>query len=336
MALISLGDMAQTFTLRRMTTGLKQDARVAAQELTTGRTANVAQKIRGDFSNLTGVEAALSRLQGYRVATDSADLKANAMQTVFSSVDKMTDGLATSLLGAAMAGNGSNLAAFTQGASQRLETVIAALNSKIGDETLFAGVASDGPATASADTIMAALESSIIAAGATTATDIEAAVDAWFQSPTGYATTGYLGGSGKTGLAVSAEATVDQGITAADPALRDTIKALSLVALIDRGTLIPNTQTAIGLAQKAGTSLLQAQSDRTVLAGRLGGVQAVIDQAQTRNSAEESALNLARSDLLSVDPYEAATRMEAAQNQLETLYAVTARLSRLSLVDFLR
>ena len=101
-------------------------------------------------------------------------------------------------------------------------------------------------------------------------------------------------------------------------------------------TIIPNTETAIGLAQIAGTSLLQAQSDRTVLAGRLGVVQAVIDQAQTRNSAEESALKLARSDLLSVDSYEATTRMEAAQNQLETLYAVTARLSRLSLVDFLR
>jgi flagellar hook-associated protein 3 FlgL len=37
-----------------------------------------------------------------------------------------------------------------------------------------------------------------------------------------------------------------------------------------------------------------------------------------------------------VDPYEAATKLEAAQSQLEALYTVTARLSRLNLVDFLR
>jgi flagellar hook-associated protein 3 FlgL len=47
-------------------------------------------------------------------------------------------------------------------------------------------------------------------------------------------------------------------------------------------------------------------------------------------------LEIARADLVAIDPFEAATRMEAAQTQLETLYSVTARLSRLSLVDFLR
>jgi flagellar hook-associated protein 3 FlgL len=81
---------------------------------------------------------------------------------------------------------------------------------------------------------------------------------------------------------------------------------------------------------------LQSASDRASLQGRLGLTQARIDQAQTRNTAEQSMLEIARADLVAIDPFEAATRMEAAQTQLETLYSVTARLSRLSLVDFLR
>jgi flagellar hook-associated protein 3 FlgL len=86
----------------------------------------------------------------------------------------------------------------------------------------------------------------------------------------------------------------------------------------------------------AATSLLQNDTDRAFLRGNLGFAQARIEQAQTRNESEIAALEIARSDLLSIDPYEAATRLEAAQTQLETLYSVTARLSRLRLVDFLR
>ena len=81
---------------------------------------------------------------------------------------------------------------------------------------------------------------------------------------------------------------------------------------------------------------MQSQAERAALAGRIGISEARIDEASTRNESESNALQVLKYDLLGVDAYDAATRMETAQNQLETLYAVTARLSRLSLVDFLR
>jgi flagellar hook-associated protein 3 FlgL len=46
-------------------------------------------------------------------------------------------------------------------------------------------------------------------------------------------------------------------------------------------------------------------------------------------------LQNAQLSLLSVDPYETATKMQEMQTQLQTLYAITARAARLSLVDFL-
>jgi flagellar hook-associated protein 3 FlgL len=121
-----------------------------------------------------------------------------------------------------------------------------------------------------------------------------------------------------------------------DPTIRDTLKSLALVAIVDRGNVVPNAETGTDLLQFAGTALLQNQANRAYLAGKLGQTQARIEQAQTRNEAEGTTLQLARSDLLAVDPYEAATRMQAAQTQLELLYSVTARLSQLNLVDFLR
>lgn len=336
MGLMSLGDMAQTFMLRRMTTSLKQETRVAAQELTTGHSADVSRKLRGDFSQLSGLEASLTRLSGHQTATSSAALTANAMQTTLRTIQSLTEGVATSLLNAGMLTDLSTSFSILDDTAGRFDAVINALNAKLGDKSLFAGVASDGPALASSDVILSALEAAIASAGATTAQDLETVVTSWFVSPTGFATVGYLGGAALSPIAISTDDTVDLATTAADPALRDTLKSLALTALAARGTVTTDSTTKFELVRLAGASLLQSESDRTLLAGRLGLAEARIDLAQTRNHAEVFALQLARSDMLMVDQYEAATRMEAAQNQLETLYSVTARLSRLRLVDFLR
>ena len=45
---------------------------------------------------------------------------------------------------------------------------------------------------------------------------------------------------------------------------------------------------------------------------------------------------LRRRGIVAADPFETANALEAAKTQLETLYALTARLSRLNLADYLR
>ena len=72
-----------------------------------------------------------------------------------------------------------------------------------------------------------------------------------------------------------------------------------------------------------------------VLGARLGTAQAEMANAMTRNDAEKNALEQSRLDLLSVDGYETAAKFQEAQGQLSTLYTLTSRASRLSLVDYL-
>jgi flagellar hook-associated protein 3 FlgL len=274
-------------------------------------------------------------LSGYKVATDAGERITSGMQTVFEQIDQLTNGMGISLMNASRMQPSGVLDPMVADAAQKFGSVISALNTRIGDKALFAGTASDGAAVASADDMLTAIEAAITGAGAVSAVDIEAAVTAWFEDPSGYAAVGYLGGDAAATLAVSAEDRLDLGFTAADPTIRDTLKSLAMFALIDRGNVVADVETGAALTYAAGNQMLQNESDRAVLVGRVGLAQARIDLAQTRTEAEGSALQLARSDLLAVDPYEAATRMEAAQTQLETLYSVTARLSRLSLVDFL-
>ena len=237
-----------------------------------------------------------------------------------------------------MAANGSAaqplIDAAGRSAKSSLETAISALNTRVGDRTIFGGVATNGPATATAETVMLALDTAIL--GAVTVADIETAVSAWFNAPTGFLATGYTGGPPLAPLNVAPGEEAKLDITATDPAIRATLKGLALAALLDRGVLAGQHAARQDLAKHAGLSLLDSQSERTYLAARLGTAQAQIDAAASRNAAETTSLQIARSEITAADPFETASKLQETQQQLEKIYAITARITRLSLMDYLK
>ncbi|MDG1170848.1 MAG: flagellin, partial [Sulfitobacter sp.] len=86
---------------------------------------------------------------------------------------------------------------------------------------------------------------------------------------------------------------------------------------------------------KSGQALLIAGDDVIALRADVGFVEARIEKIGARNSAEATSLEYAKRALLEIDPYEAATKLEEAQFQLQSLYSVTVRMSQLSLVNFI-
>ena len=334
MSMISLGDLAKTYMLRRQNTDLKTDLQRLTAELTTGQANDIGRQVGGDYAPLAGIDASLARLQGYKASTSEAALLSAAMQTVLGTVEGMASSLGPQLLAASSAGTTTQINAVAGEARQKLGTAVALYNTDISGRALFAGKATDGRATLDMDAMMTALDTEII--GATSALDIETRVSAWFDGPTGYASLGYLGGDPLQPMAVAPGETADLGFTAADPGIRDTLKGLAMAALLDRGALAGNAQARADLARKAGENLVNSQTSRADMAARLGTAEGQIAAATARNGAEMSALQIARSGITDVDPYETASKLEATRQQIETMYALTARLSRLSLVDFLR
>ena len=332
--MISLGDLAQTFMLRQQNTNLKTDLLRLTTELSTGQVTDIGRQVGGDYSPLAGIDASLARLQGYKASTYEAALLSGAMQTVLGTVEGMASSLGPLLLAASSAGTTTQINAVGGEARQKLGTAVALYNTDISGRALFAGKATDGRAMLDVGALMAALDTEII--GATTALDIETRVSAWFDGPTGYSSVGYLGDDPLQALAVAPGETTDLGFTAADPGIRDTLKGLAMAALLDRGALAGNTQARADLARRAGENLITSQTSRANMAARLGTAEGQIAAATARNSAETSALQIARSGITDVDPYETASKLEATRQQIETMYALTARISRLSLVDFLR
>jgi flagellar hook-associated protein 3 FlgL len=323
MTRISVGDASLTNILARQGADLRAQVNRASQEVATGKHSDIGSALRGDFSPLLAIDASLSRLSAYASNTTDAAFQTAAQQGAIAGLSDLAQGISTTLLGAKSFSTPAQLATLGADAKGRLASAIGLLNTQASGRAVFSGVATDTVPLGSVEDLLTALQTA--ATGATTAGQVSAAVATWFADPLGFGAF-YQGGDPLSPAPIAAGESADLSTTAMDQTLRDTLAGFAMAALIDRGILAGDATERGRLAQQAGQQLVSTEDGRTTLQARIG----------TRNSAEETSLGILRSDIGSVDPYEAATRLQTIQSQLESLYLVTARVSRLSLAEYLR
>lgn len=335
MTYISVGDLAQTFVQRNQNSRLKLEMQRLSQELASGQTSNLAKTVAGDFTAIAGIEASLKSLSAYDTASNEAALLASGMQTALERVQGLVTESAPALVSARSASHATLVDSAAADAREKLDAVLSALNTQLGGRSLFAGVATDGPAIVDSDTLMAELQT--LTAAETSAADILTALDTWFDTPGGgFETFAYLGSD--TPLApfqIGDGQATELAVTATDPGIRDAIKAFAAAALVTEGALTGDVAEQSTLLGAAGERLLEAETGLSGVRARVGAVEARIEAVITSNAAQTTALELARLEIVAVDPYSAASELEQVQTQLQTLYTITARMSGLSLVDYI-
>ncbi|MGP3696731.1 flagellin [Rhodobacter sp. NSM] len=333
MSAVSLGDLARTFMLRRQNATLKSEAQRLSTEVVTGLAADVRKKVGGDLSALNGIDGSLALISARAAVTAETALMASTMQVALAKIDDSASALSATLLSLSQSATQMTMDQLGEEAEETFRSAIATLNTHLGDRSIFGGTRQQENAVMDAEGILSLLDAAVI--GATTASDVQAAIKGWFDGPGGYSDLAYGGGGTLAPVSVGAGTSVSIDVTADDPAIRETLKGLAMAAMIGRGVLAGSDAERADLAGMAGNVLLQGQSNRVDLAARLGRTEARIESAATENSNESTALKIARKELLGIDEYEAASLLEATQSQLETLYNLTARLSRMSLTDYL-
>ena len=332
MTRISVGDASLTNILARQGAALRGQVQRASQEAASGRYSDIGAAVRGDFSPLLAIDASLSRLAAYKSNTTDAAFQTAAQQSAIAGLSDLASGISTTLLAAKTTSTPAQIATLGADSKGRLASAIGLLNTQAAGRAVFSGTETDTVPLGSVEDMLAALQTA--AAGGTTAGQVSAAVNGWFADPLGFGTF-YQGGAALSLTPIARGETADLSTTAMDQALRDTLAGFAMAALIDRGMPAGDATGRAGLAQLAGQQLMATEDARTTLAARIGTVEAQIETARTRNSAEESVLGILRSEIGSVDPYEAATRLQAVESQLEALYLLTSRVSRLSLAEYL-
>lgn len=336
MTMMSIGDMSQLFISRRQNTQLKGQMQTLTAELSSGKVADLAKHLRGDQTRLAGIDRTLALLDGFgRAAGETAQSMA-MMQTTLAQVDATRGALANRLIltdaGTAAADIPSNAAAARDG----FASIVRALNVKAGNQSLFAGTATDRAALADPTAMLTDIRAAV--AGAATVADVKTAVAAWFDQPTGgFATMGYIGDTGPAlTRRVDPEETLNISARADAPEIRNLLAAAALAAVADdTGIALLETDRATML-RDAGLRLITGADPLVRMRATLGSTEGRLEELSANRSAQITMLQTARVEMTAADPYDTATRLQQVQQQLETHYTLTARLSRLTLTDYLR
>lgn len=335
MSSVTLGDLTRSFQLRTQQFSLKSEMDTLLIEVASGQSADLAKKVGGNLTPISGIESDLAKVRGYQSAATNAGVFTDLLQTALGAVQDQTQQLATSLITAGASGSAGTVSTVGTEANIVFASVISSLNSAAGGRSLLAGNATDTNPLADVETFRAELVTAV--ASASTVADVEAAVSAWFAPGGGFDTVGYTGSTiPLNDFRLGENRKVDMSLTAQDSAISEVLKATALSALIDEGVLAGDPEAQLALVKRSGEILQAAQTGFTDLRSRLGANQQAIELAQQSLSTKDYALQFAKLEIVAIDPFESAGKLDNVRVQLETLYSITARVSRLSLMEYLR
>lgn len=337
MAYVSIGDMAQSFRFRQHNQQLKTTLARLTDEVASGVQQDVGVALKGEFTGYSALVASIARLDAYDTSASVTGTFLSVMQTTLGTIQDQTAEFGTTLISAGQNGDSAALAAAARDGAQRFAAVAGALNTQAAGRYVFAGMDTATRPLADPDQILTALSTAV--SGLSTADEIITAVNDWFAAPAGSGGYGDLAYQGSASpLApqrVSETVAVSADITAADTRLRDVLQGLALSALVAKDMVPAEAALRSRMLETAGQQVLSASSALTGARAEVGVAEEATAAAKTRNGAERTSLETARLGMVAADPYETSTALKAVQTQLETLYALTSRLSGMHLTDYL-
>lgn len=331
-----MGDMATSMRTMRLTSQIKNDFERYTYEVASGNKQDVSRAVSGDFSPLASIERSLRTLNAFDLSIQEASLFSSAVQTSLTSISAHVDDVSVSLITASITSDPTSTSAAAADARSRFDAVISALNARMGDRSLFSGAATGNTALVSADEMLSDINSRV--AGATTPDEVELIVEDWFLTSAGhFETLAYKGSATNlSSFALGDHDHVDLQVTAMNKTIRDTLKGFAMASLVDEGIFAGEPQNQSALLKRAGTSLMGSMANLTDLRAEVGLAEARIDEAATANKSMVYSFEQAKSKIVSADPYEASSLLKQTETQLEIVYTLTARMSRLNLADYLR
>lgn len=308
------------------------DSRIAA---VTGRFADVTTERSGRVSELMQLEKSIKDLSSYGETISLTEARASAMQESLGILTSVGQELADTTALLFTNGTDANFRNVSGQAASNLQSMLNALNVDVAGRALFAGDDAGGAALADAATfttnavpiLEAAPDAATAYANLTTA----------FEGAGGlFDTTFYTGGAGRAPLTEVAQGErVDYTVKADEtPMRRALMNTLVIAAAYDDSNTIPDEQRR-ELVRLGSEGLRSAIGGVIDVQSRLGIAEGRVASIKARNIATEAALTIQFNELAGADTYAAALSLTELERQLETAFATTARLSNLSLANYL-
>ena len=319
----------------------------AQTEMATGRLADPGRALGARSARHAALDGAIAEARAAREGLDLGRAQMDATQVALGGMAGVADGLVGALTTALATPTDATLRLAADDAKGQRAVLVTHANARLGGVSLLGGTRTDAPPLAdptdpaARDWVRDAFAARFghapddAASGGIDAPAMRAFladVRADFAA-TGYAAAWAGDAPDARAMRLGPDERATVQVTHHDDAVRDLVLASSLAAdLADA----PFAAAAREVVLSEALSLAgRAQGGVAEAAGRVGLAQERIARAEDGSSARLRLAEAARDDLIGVDGLDAAARVSALATAIEASLTVTARIERLSLVNYL-
>jgi len=321
----------------------------AQKEVTTGRLADVGLSLGYQTGQAVSLRQEHARLQSI---TDTNGLVASRLDASQAALKSLADSAQAFLSQVVAARNTDTGPQVIQGQAQAALSAFAdVLNTTFNGASLFAGINADvkpitdyneNPPPANRQAVANAfagafgISQSDPGVSTITAADMQTFLNGQFAGlfdPAAWNGTWSTAADQNMKSRISTSELIDTSVNANDAAFRKLASAYTMLA--DLGTDKLNQGAYQAVVDKAVSTLGDAIQGITELQAGLGTAQERIKNANDRMSIQIDIMTKHIGALEGVDPYEASNRVAGLLTQIQTAYAMTARVQQLTLLNYL-
>jgi flagellar hook-associated protein 3 FlgL len=338
---------ALTNATRETRTNLQVKLAEGQKEATTGRLADVGLSLGYLTQRTVSLRQDLDRLNTFKDTNTVASSRLELTQTTLEGVGEAAQEFLQTLVAARASRSSDNVAVMD--AKQKLTSFTAAMNTTVNGAHIFAGVNTDvkpiadyygEPTSAGRQAMADAFVNEFGVAqsqsgvenitGAEMTTFLEGAFNDLFDTANWTATWSSASDQNITSR-INSNERIETSTNANEAAFRAIASAYTMIS--DIGLEELNDEAYQAVLDKAIAVVGQAVGDLTQVRAGLGTSEERIAAANERIEIQVSLMTEHISSLEGVDPYEATANVNALLTQIETAYALTARLQNLSLIN---
>lgn len=320
----------------------------AQKEMSTGKVADTGLALGSRTTQVVSLNRDLERLNGI---VDSNGLVTARLTATQSALGQLGDAAQTFLGTLTANANGDAGSGVVLTESQAtLGAFTSVLNTALNGEHLFAGINTDvqpiNDYNAAGSPAKAAFNAAFLshfgftqndpAAAGITATDmttfLDTVIEPQFMGP-GWQGTWSNATDDTIVSRVTLNETLKTSVSANEQGLRKLAMAASIVQELFSSNVGPAARAAV--VDKAISLTGAAIGDISNLQAQTGIIENRVSNASDRIKTQIDLYERLQLELEGVDPYEASTRVSTLLGQIETSYALTARLQQLSLANYL-
>ncbi len=335
--MLNIGTPDLTFFrgLQRSISHLKNDLAVTSREAVTGRREDLTVATGGNIGNAHLLQKSLNDVTAGQQRLALVEGRISLIDGALEATRNITNNIGVRSLSALSIGDQIGFSAISREAEADLSEIFAVLRVRQGDRNLFSGDATTATPLAPVETLLADVQG--IIASAANSSDAITALDTYFNDPAGgFETTIYQGGSNPVAHMILPDGSkIGSALRANDTSLKDVLRGLATFAALENGPFSAASSEYEVLYRNASENSTRGEAALIKVQADLGVASGQVTRSQDRLSQERLVTTKAFEAIVGRDQYEAATRLSQIETQLQAAFAITARLSNLSLTNYL-